>query len=115
MTVKQTEAKGCAGMTKLATAFNDRIAAAPSALWRRGAAWLIAASLCLMASILSAAPARALEEIGIAPDQERIDLSVLAEIYPGRGDRFSVETAAGADGVGGRLAVTAKTPGTNPT
>ncbi len=76
---------------------------------------------CLAAAIFAAAavlvpvsPARAVEAIVTGPDQERIDLSTLAELYVGRGDRFSVDTAPGQDGLAGRMAVSAKTEGTNP-
>jgi diguanylate cyclase (GGDEF)-like protein/PAS domain S-box-containing protein len=59
-------------------------------------------------------PANALEAIVIGPDQERIDISLLGELYEGRGDRLSIETAPGPDGVAGRMSVSAKTEGTNP-
>ncbi len=67
-----------------------------------------------IAVFLATAPARALNSIVIGPDQERIDITLLGELYEGRGDRISVETAAGQDGVAGRLSVSAKTPGTDP-
>jgi diguanylate cyclase (GGDEF)-like protein len=70
--------------------------------------------LALLAFFLAAAPTRALEAIVIGPDQERIDITLLGELYEARGDRISVETAAGQDGVAGRMSVQAKTPGTNP-
>jgi diguanylate cyclase (GGDEF)-like protein/PAS domain S-box-containing protein len=80
-------------------------------------AWICAAAmaLTLLASVLLAvAPAHALESIVIGPDQERIDITLLGELYEGRGDRLSVETAPGPDGVAGRMSVSAKTDGTNP-
>jgi diguanylate cyclase (GGDEF)-like protein len=71
--------------------------------------------LCTIAALLVfAAPARALEAIVIGPDQERIDITLLGELYEARGDRISVETASGQDGVAGRMSISASTPGTNP-
>jgi diguanylate cyclase (GGDEF)-like protein/PAS domain S-box-containing protein len=76
---------------------------------------LCAAMLFALASGLGGvAPAHALESIVIGPDQERIDITLLGELYEARGDRLSVETAPGPDGVAGRMAVSAKTDGTNP-
>jgi diguanylate cyclase (GGDEF)-like protein/PAS domain S-box-containing protein len=69
--------------------------------------------LCALA-FLAPGPAHALEAIVIGPDQERIDITLLGELYEGRGDRLSVETASGQDGVAGRMSVLAKTEGTNP-
>lgn len=87
--------------------------------WRRlGMRQRIAAALvaAVMAAMALALPrqAEALEAIVIGPDQERIDITLLGELYEGRGDRLSVETAAGHDGVAGRMSVSAKTDGTNP-
>ena len=59
-------------------------------------------------------PARALTPIVVAPEQERIEITTLGEAYEGRGDSLQVETAAGADGVSGRMTVRASTPGANP-
>jgi len=73
------------------------------------AAFLLCASVLLGASSTSA-----LEAIEVQPDQERIDVTALGELYEGRGDRLQVDTAAGADGIAGRMAVQATTPGTNP-
>ena len=78
------------------------------------AALLCAALLALLAAGFAASPAHALESIVIGPDQERIDITLLGELYEGRGDRLSVETAPGPDGVAGRMSVQAKTEGTNP-
>ncbi len=65
--------------------------------------------MCLLAS-----PALALTPIVVAPDQERVEITTLGEAYEGRGDSLQVETAAGADGVSGRMTVRASTPGANP-
>ena len=59
-------------------------------------------------------PAQALDAIAISPDQERIEITTLGQLYEGRGDSLQVETAASADGTTGRMAVRATTPGTNP-
>ena len=48
------------------------------------------------------------------PDQKKLDITLLGELYEGRGDSLSVETAPGADGITGRMAVQATTPGTDP-
>ena len=60
------------------------------------------------------APALALKPIVVDPDQDRIEITTLGEFYDGRGDSLQVETAPAADGMTGRISVTAKTPGTNP-
>lgn len=64
--------------------------------------------------LLSGRPARALEAIVIGPEQDRIDITLLGELYEGRGERLSVETAPSPDGIAGRMSVAAKTSGTNP-
>ncbi|MGA7329046.1 MAG: EAL domain-containing protein [Rhodomicrobium sp.] len=75
------------------------------------AAWL-AAIFFSFASFT--APAHALEPIVIGPGDEKIDITLLGEFYDRRGDKLSVETAPGPDGIAGRMTVSAKTPGTNP-
>ena len=81
---------------------------------RRLLAMPAAALLLCALAFLAPGPAHALEAIVIGPDQERIDITLLGELYEGRGDRLSVETASGQDGVAGRMSVLAKTEGTNP-
>jgi diguanylate cyclase (GGDEF)-like protein len=56
----------------------------------------------------------AIEAIPVEPDQPQIDITAKGELYEGRGDRLQIETAPGADGYMGRMAVQASTPGTNP-
>ena len=80
---------------------------------RLALAMLLSLVLCGLA-MFAADPAAALEAIKVQPDQERIDLTALGELYEGRGDRLQIDTAAGADGIAGRMAVQATTPGTNP-
>lgn len=58
--------------------------------------------------------AQALEPIIIGPDEDKIDITLLGELYEQRGDKLSVETAPSPDGIAGRMTVSAKTPGTNP-
>jgi len=64
--------------------------------------------------LMLAGPARALEAIVVSPDQKKLDITLLGELYEGRGDSLSVETAPGQDGITGRMAVQASTPGTDP-
>ncbi|MBL8883935.1 MAG: EAL domain-containing protein [Hyphomicrobium sp.] len=58
--------------------------------------------------------ARALTPIVVEPEQEKIEITTLGEAYEGRGDSLQVETAAGNDGVTGRMTVRASVPGANP-
>ncbi len=67
-----------------------------------------------IALALAIAPAAAVEPIVIGPDDEKIDITLLGEFYERRGDKLSVETAPSADGIAGRMTVSAKTAGTNP-
>jgi diguanylate cyclase (GGDEF)-like protein/PAS domain S-box-containing protein len=61
-----------------------------------------------------AGPALALNAIVVGSEEDAIDITLLGEQYEGRGDKLSIETAPGADGITGRMSVSAKTPGTNP-
>lgn len=61
-----------------------------------------------------AGPALALKPILVPAEPDRIELTTLGEVHEGRGDSLQVETAASKDGVTGRMAVRATTPGTNP-
>jgi diguanylate cyclase (GGDEF)-like protein/PAS domain S-box-containing protein len=58
--------------------------------------------------------ALALKAIEIGPDQGRVEITTLGDLYEARGDSLQVETAAGADGLASRMSVSATTPGTNP-
>lgn len=75
-------------------------------------------SLLLLAGLVGllahAGPARALKAIEIGSDQGRVEITTLGELYESRGDSLQVETAAGEDGLAGRMSVSATTPGTNP-
>ena len=71
-------------------------------------------ALALMTLFAAPGAALALNAIEIVPDQGRIEITTLGELYEGRGDTLQVETAAGADGIAGRMSVSATTSGTNP-
>ena len=75
--------------------------------------------LCLaaVAALFCAAlagPAHALQPIVVGIDQDRIEITKLGDYYEGRGDRLQIETAPGIDAIIGRMAVKARTAGTNP-
>jgi diguanylate cyclase (GGDEF)-like protein/PAS domain S-box-containing protein len=77
--------------------------------------WLLAIMAVWAGAAGLSAPAQAVEPIVIRPGEEKIDITLLGEFYDRRGDKLSVDTAAGADGGNnGRMTVSAKTPGTNP-
>ena len=79
-------------------------------------ACLAVALLALCASLIASlwSPAHAVDAIIVKPEQEKIDITALGELYEGRGDRLQIETAPGRDGYVGRMAVQATTAGTNP-
>lgn len=64
--------------------------------------------------LLQAGPTGALEPIQVNPKYDTIEITSRGEIWDNRGDSLQVETAAGLDGVVGRMDVKAVTPGTNP-
>ncbi len=77
--------------------------------------WLLctlAISITLAASMPS--PASALEPIVVSPDQDRVEITSLGELYEGRGDSLQIDTAAGTDGAVGRMSVRATLASTNP-
>jgi diguanylate cyclase (GGDEF)-like protein/PAS domain S-box-containing protein len=73
---------------------------------------LVAVAACLL--LAQARPAFSLKAIEVNPDAERVEITAHGEAYEGRGDTLQIETAPGADGLGGRMSVRAATPGTNP-
>lgn len=75
-----------------------------------GAAFMLSLS---MAAFFPQA-AWALEPITITSDKDVIDISARGVFYEGRGDRLQLETAAGPDGIAGRMAVRASVSGSNP-
>jgi hypothetical protein len=70
----------------------------------------LVALMVLALLVVLPGPALALKPIVIEPDQERLEITKLGEFYDGRGDSLQVETAPAADGMTGRISVTAKTP-----
>jgi len=74
----------------------------------------LALAVCATLMLWPAVTAQAVEAIVVKPEQEKIDLTALGELYEGRGDHLQIETAPGQDGYIGRMAVQATTPGTNP-
>lgn len=75
-------------------------------------------ALCFAAAIaaffMQLGSALALQPIVVNPRQDVIEVTARGEIWDNRGDSLQVETAAGLDGVVGRMDVKATTPGTNP-
>jgi diguanylate cyclase (GGDEF)-like protein len=84
--------------------------------WDCRSACLAVGLLALCASLIASlwSPALAVDAIIVKPEQEKIDITALGELYEGRGDRLQIETAPGRDGYVGRMAVQATTAGTNP-
>ncbi|MCK5713437.1 MAG: sensor domain-containing phosphodiesterase, partial [Hyphomicrobiaceae bacterium] len=79
-----------------------------------GRTGLLALLIAVFLLALLPGHALALKPIVVSPDEERIEITTLGEFYDGRGDSVQVETAAGADGVTGRMSVRASNTGTNP-
>ncbi len=77
-------------------------------------AFLASAAAFVLWAFVFAHGALAIEPIVIGPDEEKIDITLLGEFYDRRGDKLSVETAPGPDGIVSRMTVSAKTAGTNP-
>lgn len=77
-------------------------------------ALLLRALVTLLALVTLSRAAFALTPIAVEPDAEKVEITTLGEAYEGRGDSLQVETAAGADGVAGRMTVRSSVPGTNP-
>ncbi len=79
--------------------------------------WLTAV-LGLLASLVIAMPAQALESIAVPENVDRIEITTRVEAYQDQGDSLQVETASGqgnlSGGVTGRMRVQATTKGTNP-
>ena len=70
--------------------------------------------VALLSLIAISTPALALKPISVPVEPDRIEITTLGEVYEGRGDSLQIETATAADGVTGRMAVRATTPGTSP-
>ncbi|HKZ95754.1 MAG TPA: EAL domain-containing protein [Hyphomicrobiaceae bacterium] len=74
----------------------------------------LAAALIAVAAASFPGRALALKPIVVGPDQDRVEVTTLGDLYEGRGDSLQVDTVAGADGMAGRMSVSATTPGTSP-
>src|SRR6202021_2767798 len=76
---------------------------------------------CLRAVLLAAAvvtsligaPAHAVEAVNVRPENSAIDLGDMVERHTGNGDRITVSTAPGSDGIVRRIEVRAREAGTN--
>jgi diguanylate cyclase (GGDEF)-like protein/PAS domain S-box-containing protein len=68
----------------------------------------------VVAVLVAPAAALALSPIVLQGEHDRIEITAKGEAYEGRGDSLTVETAAGGDGVRGRMSVRAASSGTNP-
>jgi diguanylate cyclase (GGDEF)-like protein len=79
-----------------------------------GLSWLTVVAVAILWTLGLIGQASALTPIPIQDDQERVEITNLGEAYEGRGDSLQVETAAGQDGVSGRMTVRASVPGTSP-
>lgn len=75
---------------------------------------LVICVLAILACVAQTLPSFALQAIEVTQDQARIEITSVAEIYDSRGESIQIETAAGGDGVTGRMTVRASTPGANP-
>ena len=77
--------------------------------------WQLAILLLgLLTLLLHPTPSWALEPIIVDHTQKKIDITEKGQLYRGRGDRLQIETAAGDDGIPGRMVVHASTRGTDP-
>src|SRR3954462_10923252 len=76
--------------------------------------WLALPAVAVLCLAGLAGRAEALTPIPVQADQDRLEITTLGDAYEGRGDSLQVETAAGADGVTGRMTVRASVPGTSP-
>lgn len=81
---------------------------------KRARSWLALLGLVVTCLVTLVGRAEALTPIPVEGDQDRIEITTLGEAYEGRGDSLQVETAAGPDGVSGRMTVRASVPGTSP-
>ncbi len=76
--------------------------------------WLCAPFYFAFGLVLAPMASHALESIVISPDQDRLEITKLADFTEGRGDKLQVETAPGADGIASRMSVDAMVTGTSP-
>ncbi|HLH89251.1 MAG TPA: EAL domain-containing protein [Xanthobacteraceae bacterium] len=64
-------------------------------------------------SLLIGAPAHAVEAVNVRPENSAIDLGEMVERHAGNGDRITVSTAPGSDGIVRRIEVRAREAGAN--
>ena len=69
----------------------------------QGSSWLAVLAVAILWTLGLAGHAAALTPIPVQDDQDRLEITNLGEAYEGRGDSLQVETAAGQDGVSGRM------------
>ncbi|MET0408810.1 MAG: EAL domain-containing protein [Hyphomicrobium sp.] len=81
---------------------------------KRGRSWLGLLGIVVAFFVVLSGRAEALTPIPVQADQDRVEITKLGDAYEGRGDSLQVETAAGGDGVSGRMTVRASVPGTSP-
>ena len=82
------------------------------ACWRTWACAALILAACSLAMVPDTA--RAISATPVPADQDRIEITSFGDLYELRGDSLQIETAAGLDGVPGRMSVRAVTPGTSP-
>lgn len=68
----------------------------------------------LVLSLGVASPALALKPIVLDPNEDRVEITTLGDLYESHSDSLQVETAAGPDGTTDRVSVPATTAGTSP-
>jgi diguanylate cyclase (GGDEF)-like protein/PAS domain S-box-containing protein len=72
---------------------------------------VISGLFAVLAFVLQAAPAAALQPVAVPAHVDAIDLTHVAERFAGEGDRIQLTTAPGADGVVRRIEIQAQKPG----
>jgi PAS domain S-box-containing protein len=73
---------------------------------------IVLACFAWLASALTGA--LALDAVRVRPDQQAINLLSAIQYYQAQGDRITISTAPGADGIVRRIEVRARDPGTRP-
>ncbi len=68
--------------------------------------------VCLM--LVTSDTTLAITATPVPADQDRIEITSFGDLFEGRGDSLQTETAAGSDGITGRMSVRATTAGTSP-
>lgn len=84
------------------------------AIFSRVLRWFLPQMVMIAGLVALGQPAAALKAISVSPDQDRVEITSLGELYDSRGDSLQIETAADSGVVAGRMTVRAATQGTNP-